>query len=111
MPHSVHLERQYKTGSAYFDWRKELPTMRMPGFTADISLYETIANARGALDRRTQTREQVVPQLFWGRGSVMDALGCEYVCLPNAYGAGSDCFWYCNPDIILNVTPPVVMYG
>jgi hypothetical protein len=25
----------------------------------------------------------------------MEAIGCEFICIPNRNFAGGDCFWYC----------------
>jgi hypothetical protein len=58
----------------------------MPKFTAEASLYPASAGYR---TRVLPERPRVTPQFN------MDALGCEYICIPNRYGAGVDCFWHC----------------
>lgn len=79
--------------------------MNMPGFTAEASLYRRSEGSRRAVDQTGQTGEQaVIPQLFLGLGSVMGALGCEFVCQPDRYGAGANCYWHC-PRFIPAVLP------
>jgi hypothetical protein len=78
--------------------------MNIPGFTAEASLYRKSEVSRCAVNQTGRTGEQaIIPQLFWGWGSVMGALDCEFVCQPDWYGAGVNCFWHCPRDPILFV--------
>jgi hypothetical protein len=74
-----------------------MSTIKLPGFTAEMSLYKMSARSRGAVDQAFQTGDQaVIPQILWGLGSVMAAIDCEFVCQPDRYGAGTNCFWHCG---------------
>jgi hypothetical protein len=65
--------------------------MRMPRFTAEASLYDGTATYRTEPAAGTALAGEagVAPQFSPGD------LGCEWICIPNRYGAGVDCFWHC----------------
>ncbi len=75
--------------------------MKLPGFSAEESLYGTEDFHRTAANpvHRIGPRS-ILPQI-----SVMEAVGCEFICIPNRYGAGNYCFWFC-PGHIPYLTHP-----
>jgi hypothetical protein len=71
--------------------------MKIPGFTAEASLFKTTSCyqlVEAWKDRPSD--KSLVPQIGWlDTGAVMEAAGCEQICTPSPYGVGKDCFWFC----------------
>lgn len=74
--------------------------MRLPSFAAEKSLSRTKGlHLIAASSTQHIGSRSVLPQSIWNTGGVMEAVGCEFICIPNRYGAGMDCFWYCPGHI------------
>ena len=82
--------------------------MKIPGFGAELSLYRPsdLHQVRAILVSSTG-RHAIQPQISGLRtgGGAMEAIGCQFICVPNLHGAGSDCFWYCPGHIPLLTHP------
>jgi hypothetical protein len=82
--------------------------MTIPGFGAELSLYSPtdLYQVRTILVS-SPGRHAIQPQIsgFRTGGGALEAMGCQFICIPSRNSVSSDCFWYCPGHVPLLTHP------